>query len=287
MGKIAIVVDSTSGLTRKKADETEGIYMIPLAFMFGEEVYLDGVDLTTDEFLNKCEELYEKDGTLPTTSQPSIGECMDYFEELLKSYDEIIYFTISEKMSGTYQSGVLASKEFDGKVTVVNSESTVHAQLYLAQNARKMADEGKSIPEILERTKEIINDTEVLFVVGDLKHLQRTGRIGAAAKVIGNALQLKPILTIEDGEVSTYEKVRNISKAYKKFVDIVESRELTQNDRIFIVQAGAVERAELLKSGLSEKYEAIIEEDFVDLSPVIAVNTGPDVAGAVIIRNIG
>ncbi len=284
MSKIAILTDSTSGLTAEKAKKYDNLFMIPLQVLFGtEETYLDGETITTKQFFEKTEEIYNEQGILPTTSQPSIGKCIEVYEELLKEFDEIIYFTISDKMSGTYQSGVLASEEVDGKVTVVNTLTTVAPQLFAAVKAAELAKRGLSTEEILEKVKPIYLDSKIYFVVSDLKHLQRTGRIGAAATVIGNALQLKPVLTVLDGEVTLVEKVRNINKAHKKVLGNIESLEITNDDMLCIISGDADEYAKKFEDHIkSINSEAHVSID--ELSPVIGVNTGPGIVGVVIIK---
>ncbi len=285
MEKIAILLDSTSGLREEEAKKHEHIYMIPLYTIFGEESFKDGIDLTDKEFFKKSDELYEKTGTLPTTSQPSIGECIDMYEELLKTYDKILYISISEKMSGTYQSGVLASQEFDGKVTVVNSQTTAFGTYVPALLAAKMFEEGKSIEEAVEMIHRVIEESTLFFVVGDLKHLQRTGRIGAAAAKIGNALQLKPVLTIVDGEVTQYEKVRNIKKAHKKVISYFEDIEVTDNDYICIASADADDYLEFIHEEIAKLFPNVRIKT-MDLSPVISNNTGPGTVGLFLFKNI-
>lgn len=285
MEKIAILVDSTSGITKKQADCYSDIYMIPLYTIFGEESYLDGIDLTDKEFFQKSDELYAKDGSLPTTSQPSIGECIEMYEKLLKDYDHIIYITISEKMSGTYQSGILGSQDFEGKVTVVNSQTTAFGIQIPALMADKMAKAGSSIEEIVSMIHKVIADSQMYFVVGDLKHLQRTGRIGAAAATIGNALQLKPVLTIENGEVTQFEKVRNIKKAHKKVIANFEEMNVTDNDVLCIGTADADDYSEYIVSELRAIYPnlRIVTNG---LSPVISNNTGPGTVGLFLFKDI-
>lgn len=285
MKNIAILLDSTSGLTLEASKEFDNIFMIPLYFIFGDESYKDGIDLNVKEFLKKSEELYEKSGILPTTSQPAIGECIDMYKDILKDFDEIVYITISQKMSGTYQSGVLAAEEFDGKVTVIDSKTTSFGTYIPGVVAANLAKEGKDVAEIVEVVNKIIEESEVYFVVSDLKHLQRTGRIGAAAATIGNALQLKPVLTIANGEVTQYEKVRNVKKAHKKIVSYFEEKNLTENDLICITGADADEYEAFIKGEVLSLFPniKIMRED---LSPVIAVNTGPGTTGLFVFKNI-
>lgn len=284
MSKIAILTDSTSALTKEKAKEYNNLFMIPLQVIFDtDDVYLDGETITIKEFFEKSEELYTTKGIVPTTSQASIGKCIEVYEELLKDFDEIIYFTISEKMSGTYQSGVLAAEEFDNKITVINSATTSAPLLMTAIKAAELANAGNSKEEILEKVKPIYEDSKVYFVVSDLIHLQRTGRIGAAATVIGNALQLKPVLGVLNGEVTAIEKVRNINKAHKKVLSYVEELDINSKDLVSVVSGDADEYSTKFC-----EYIRTLNDDVnifeTTLSPVIGVNTGPGLIGVVVTK---
>ncbi len=284
MKKIGVIVDSTSGMTMEESKKYEGLTMIPLQVIFGEESYLDGVTLSTNEFFEKCEVYYNKSGILPTTSQPSVGRCIELFEELLKTYDELIYYTISSKMSGTFQSGVLASQEFGGRVHVIDTYTTSVPLMLSAIKSLELIEKGLSVSNVLEQVKPIYEANDLYFVVSDLKHLQRTGRIGAAAAKIGNALQLKPVLTIVEGEVSAVEKVRNLKKAHKKIISYIEKGGISDDDCFYVVSGAADEYID----GIVEQVKQInpnTEVRTTDLSPVIGVNTGPGVVGVFIIRD--
>ncbi len=285
MSKIGILVDSTSGITHEFAKEYGNMHMIPLYFLFGDETYEDGVDLTLDEFFQKSEELYEKTKKMPTTSQPSVGRTLETFEGLLKEYDHVIYMTLSSKMSGTYQSGLMASKEFEDKVTVIDSTYTVSCLRQMAICASEDAKAGKSVEEIVKKINYIIDNTTIYFVVSDLKHLQRTGRIGAAASVIGTALQLKPILEVRDGEVATKEKIRSLPKALKGLCKSLEELNLNEDDCVYVLQAVAEEMRDQIAESIKE-INSNIDVKIDVISPVIAVNTGPGIAGCIVIKGL-
>ncbi len=285
MTKIAILTDSTSGLTKEKAVEYSNLFMIPLQVIFGEEeTYLDGDNISTKEFFRKSEEMYETKKLLPTTSQPSIGMCIEMYEKILKDFDEIIYFTISDKMSGTYQSGCLAADEFDGKVSVVNTLSTAAPLLMTAVKAAELAKCGCQRQEILEKVRPLYEESKIYFVVNDLTHLNRTGRIGAAATTIGNALQLKPVLSIDNGEVYSVLKVRNLKKAHNKVLSYAEDENISDNDLICVISGDADDYAKSFCDYLKEKYQNV-EVSNSELSPVIGVNTGPKVVGIAVIKD--
>ncbi|MFV0498732.1 MAG: DegV family protein [Bacilli bacterium] len=285
MEKVAILLDSTSGLTMEEASKYENIFMIPLYTIFGNDSYKDGVELDTKEFFAKTETFFQKFNSMPTTSQPSIGECVEMYEKLLKDFDHIIYITISNKMSGTYQNGILAKQDYKDKVTVIDSMTTSFGTYFAGIIASKYVLSGKNIDEICKMIKQINAESLLYFVVSDLKHLQRTGRIGAAAATIGNALQLKPILTIKNGEVTEFEKIRNIKKAHKKIIAYLGELSVNEDDVIGIALADADEYGRWIKEEVEKlfpKTKIIVK----DLSPVISVNTGPGTVGLFLFKNI-
>lgn len=272
MGKVCIIVDSTAGLSNEKLKDN--MRMIPLYFLFEEETYRDGIDLTSKQFFEKADKLYKEKKITPTTSQPSLGNCTDLFDEVLKEYDEIVYFTISSGMSGTYQSGVLAAADYDGKVLVFDSKVTTSMLKNMANYASDMAVNGASAQEIVDHMSKVVENHDVVFIVDTLEHLARTGRIGHAAKQLGTLMKLKPILKLTNGEVDTLEKVRTTKKAHARALEIISTWPIDKDTIITVCSGDGMEYALYMKEKIQEMYpDHIIEID--ELSPVIGINTGP------------
>ncbi len=276
--KIAVVTDSTAGI---KKDNDESIIVIPLSFIFGEDVFLDGVNINSHEFFDIAEKYFHEKNILPKTSQPSIGATIDAFAEILKDYDEIIYITISSEMSGTYQSGVLAANEFPNRVHVIDSRTTVAMQADLARFALKLVNQGMDSQKIVEKLEAVKGNCEVYFVVNSLEHLHRTGRISKMSMQLGSFLKLKPVLTITDGSVVVDEKIRTIKKAHLALVDKVAKMKVNDKTVITVLDAKADEYCEMLQKQVSELFS---EKEIykADISPVIAVNTGPKIIGVTV-----
>ena len=204
LSKIAILTDSASDIT---PDMIEGldVAVIPIRLKIGENNYKDGVNLSKKEFWHKL--LTEK--VMPKTAQPSPAEFRDYYEELFnKGYEKIISLHISSKMSGTQQVAKVAremlKKEKD--IIIVDSKSVTFGQAYQVLEAAKMIKDGAKLEDILARLYEIADKMKVYFAVSDLTYLEKGGRIGRASSVIGNLLKLRPVLKLEDGEVSLETK---------------------------------------------------------------------------------
>ena len=202
--KIAILTDSASDIT---PDMIEGldVTVIPIRLKIGENNYKDGVNLSKKEFWHKL--LTEK--VVPKTAQPSPAEFRDYYEELFnKGYEKIISIHISSKMSGTQQVAKVAREMLkrEKDIIIVDSKSVTFGQAYQVLEAAKMIKAGVKLEDILTRLYEIADKMKVYFAVSDLTYLEKGGRIGRASSVIGNLLKLRPVLKLEDGEVSLETK---------------------------------------------------------------------------------
>ena len=204
LSKIAILTDSASDIT---PDMIEGldVTVIPIRLKIGENNYKDGVNLSKKEFWHKL--ITEK--IMPKTAQPSPAEFRDYYEELFnKGYEKIISLHISSKMSGTQQVAKVAREMLkrEKDIIIVDSKSVTFGQAYQVLEAAKMIKAGAKLDDILTRLYEIADKMKVYFAVSDLTYLEKGGRIGRASSVIGNLLKLRPVLKLEDGEVSLETK---------------------------------------------------------------------------------
>ena len=204
LSKIAILTDSASDLT---PDMIEGldVTIIPIRLRIGENNYKDGVNLSKKEFWHKL----LTENVVPKTAQPSPAEFRDYYEELFnKGYEKIISIHISSKMSGTQQVAKVAREMLkrEQDIVIVDSKSVTFGQAYQVLEAAKMIKAGVKLEDILTRLYEIADKMKVYFAVSDLTYLEKGGRIGRASSVIGNLLKLRPVLKLEDGEVSLETK---------------------------------------------------------------------------------
>ena len=204
LSKIAILTDSASDIT---PDMIEGldVTVIPIRLKIGENNYKDGINLSKKEFWHKL--MTEK--VVPKTAQPSPAEFRDYYEELFnKGYEKIISIHISSKMSGTQQVAKVAREMLkrEKDIIIVDSKSVTFGQAYQVLEAAKMIKAGVKLEDILTRLYEIADKMKVYFAVSDLTYLEKGGRIGRASSVIGNLLKLRPVLKLEDGEVSLETK---------------------------------------------------------------------------------
>ena len=200
---VKIITDSTADFTAAEAAEL-GIDIVHLRTRFGDEEYIDGVDITPHQFYEK---LVESD-VLPTTSQPSPAEFEAAFASALEEAGEVVAITISSALSGTYQSAVIAAEAFGDRVRVVDSLSASIGEQVIVRRAAQLAAEGLSAAELAGRIEAERGDVCVLALLDTLEYLKRGGRISAAAAFAGGVLAIKPVITLRDGAVVMAGKAR-------------------------------------------------------------------------------
>ncbi|MGB4594790.1 MAG: DegV family protein [Anaerolineaceae bacterium] len=280
MRKIAILVNSTTCLTPSDYPGLH-IYTVPLSVNFDGKSYLDGIDITPSAFYK----MLEVSRTLPTTSQPSAESYNKFFKKLIREDFDVLALTLSSKLSGTWDSAMLGAKGLpEGRVEIVD---TLTASLPEAMIALVVADAAKTGASLLE-CKNLAEDTaartHIYFAVDTLEYLHKGGRIGSAAKFIGSALGLKPILTVNNGFVEALERVRTTKKAHERLLDLVE-KGVGHKGRVpflGITSSNASEAAHHLLAEAHKRFR--IQRDIInELSPVIGVHTGPGTLGIVYI----
>ncbi len=272
MSKIAIVTDSTSDIPKNMAKELD-IKVIPLTVIFDKESFLDdGKDITISEFYKKI----RSSEKLPTTTVPSPKYFIETYTDILKESESIISIHISSKMSGTVNSAEMAKKEMPGKdIEIIDSEY-VHLPLgFLVLKAAQLAQEGKSKKEILKGIYDLKPKIKVLFVPSTLEYLKKGGRIGKAKGLIASLLEIKPILTIHDGEVSQFKTVRRWSQAKTELIESMKT--MVKNPQNLVVAIGDSDA----KEDAEEMYERI-KETFnpkrilrVDIGTIVGTHLGP------------
>ena len=216
MGKIAVVTDSNSGITQEKGKEL-GVHVIPMPFYIDGELFFEGITL-------KQEALYEKlaSDCEISTSQPAPGEVMEFWDKLLKEYDEIVHIPMSSGLSSTCETAIMLSKDYDGKVEVVNNQRISVTQKTSVLDAVRLAKAGKSALEIKESLEAEKLEASIYITVDTLKYLKKGGRITPAAAAIGTVLNLKPVLQIQGEKLDAFAKVRGWKQAKKTMLDAME-----------------------------------------------------------------
>lgn len=216
MGKIAVVTDSNSGITQEKGKEL-GVHVIPMPFYIDGELFLEDITLTQEAFYEKLASDCEI-----STSQPAPGEVMEFWDKLLKEYDEIVHIPMSSGLSSTCETAIMLSKDYDGKVEVVNNQRISVTQKTSVLDAVRLAKAGKSALEIKESLEAEKLEASIYITVDTLKYLKKGGRITPAAAAIGTALNLKPVLQIQGEKLDAFAKVRGWKQAKKTMLDAME-----------------------------------------------------------------
>ena len=275
---IKIVTDTTCDLLPEWAEEY-GITIVPINIQFGTETYKEGVDMDWDLFYQKIDEL----GILPTTSQPSAGEFAEVYRSLAKEgdVDAIISTHVTSKLSGTYQSACLAADEVAEEVKVHPHDSLAgSAALGLAcVEASQMGRAGKSPEEIIARLDEIRSRVNTLFVMENLEYPRKSGRVGGLKAALGSLLNLKPIVSLEDGLLEVVESVRTRKKSLDRVLDIAEERVGTTTPiDMGVIHARAPEAGEEMLIRVKERFNCR-EVYVVELCASLTVHFGPGMVG--------
>lgn len=265
---IAVVTDSTTSLLPGVAERPD-VRVVPLTFHFGpEESYRDKVDLTNEEFFQRLAETDE----FPTTSQPSAGAFVEAYESL-GAYDDILVLTLSSKLSGTYESAVTASGMVDAVVEVVDTRSAEIASGLILGEALRVIDAGGDFGEAKRAAEAAGRRIEVFFAVGTLEYLAKSGRIGRARRLVGTALDVRPVLTLEDGVIVPFKRTRGRKRQMSTIVDQLAPSARSGKTFFF----GHVDAADAL-SELSRDLGAK-EEYVAEIGGVIGCHVGPGAYG--------
>lgn len=212
--KVAIVADTNSGITAEEGKKL-GIFVQPMPFLINGNDYLEGVDLTHEEFYEKL----RQDADV-STSQPSPGLVMDLWDSLLKEYDQIVYIPMSSGLSKSYETAeALSEEEYEGKVFVINNKRISVTQRQSAIDAKNLADKGFSGEEIMKVLEREALDSSIYIMVDTLKYLKKGGRVTAAGAAIGTVLNLKPVLQIQGDKLDAFAKARGVKNARKIMVE--------------------------------------------------------------------
>ena len=270
----AIVLDSTADFP-EAPQRFANWRIVPLYVRFGDESRKDYVEMGPAEFYVRLRTATE----LPTTSQPTPGDFLAAYEEL-GAYQRVYSLQISAKLSGTFQSAQTAASELGDKVRVVDTETASAAIAMLALAIQRRLERGTSDEEIDALVERYLRERGLLFTVDTLEFLQRGGRIGKAAAFAGTLLQVKPILSIREGEVEPIKRVRGERKAFAELAAALDSE--TRDEpayRLAVAHAAAPERAAELEALVRERRPHAELELVVTLGAVIGAHAGPGTLG--------
>ena len=272
MEKIKIITDSTADLP-KSIIEKYDIEVLPLIVNFGDEAYLDGVDINSKEFFKKMKE----SDIFPTTSQINPQRFYQSFKKYLDEGYKVIYIGLSSKMSGTFQSACIGRDMLDSEnIVVIDSQNVTAGLGVLVIKAAKLKEKGLTLKEIEKEIIDTLPHVKSALAFGSLDNLVKGGRLSKTAGAIGNLLNIKLILCVKDGEMAVREKVRGNKKAIKNILDYLETETIDKKETAILLNAEGDDMLESLRIALEEGKCDFIESE---VGCVVGTHSGTGACG--------
>ncbi len=276
MPKIALVTDSTAYLPPDLVEQYN-IHVLPLNLHWGEETLLDGVDISPDEFYKRL----AQSSTLPTTSQVSIHAFSELFKELAADHEGILCIVLSSGISGTYDSAESALQEFDSvPVELIDTRTTTCGEALVVMAAARAIEDGKGLEETSKLVEGICQKMSTTFVVDTLEYLHKGGRIGGASRYLGTALNIKPLLALnQEGKIEALERVRTKKKALDRLIALAEEQVGDGcSASVGVMHASSPKEAQDFLDQIQLRINCS-QTMMVELSPVIGTHVGPGTIG--------
>jgi DegV family protein with EDD domain len=274
---VQVVTDSTADLPPEIVQELD-ITVVPLQVIFGEESFRDGVDLTSEEFFRRLGEAAE----LPRTSQPSVGELQQAYEELAAKTDRILSIHVSSRLSGTVETARQAAQALADRcrIEVLDSGTVSMAMGFAVIAAARAAREGADLEACAEAAGSVLRRQRLAVALDTLEYLRRGGRMGRAQAFLGSLLRVKPILTIRDGEAFPLTRVRTHRKAVEEILRVcLEGSEV---EEAAVMHATSPEDARFLVEEVARRCPGVPVQ-IGRIGPVIGVHGGPGLIGLTVV----
>lgn len=217
MNKVAVMTDSNSGITQNEAKET-GITVLPMPFIIDGKTYYEDISLTQEEFYDKLEQNADV-----STSQPSVEDVLKYWDKALEDADELVYIPMSSGLSGSCSTAQMLSRDYDGKVQVVDNQRISVTQRQSAMDAMELAGRGMNAAQIKELLEQEKLQSSIYIMLDTLTYLKKGGRITPAAAALGTALRLKPVLQIQGEKLDAFTIARTKKQGVAKMINAMET----------------------------------------------------------------
>lgn len=275
MGKVKIFVDTGADLSRELLDKYD-IDVINFLCTFGEETFVAGEELSNEEFYEKL----SKSSELPKTSQTSPAVIYEKLSEAAKEYDTVVFFTISKEASGEYNNAkmnadIIKEENPSCDIRIVD---TMTFSAYIGETAikfRELLNEGKDVDTALAEAMKMLSYYEVYILVDSLKFLEKGGRIKKTAAIVGELLEIKPVLGIRDGLIEPIEKIRGRKKMFKKLLELIdESPEFDRDNKEFIIVESSKEYKSEVENLIYETFEDAKINRCYEFGPIIGTHIG-------------
>lgn len=268
---IRIITDTTSDISRKQAEKMD-ITLVPLKVIFGDKEYREGVDISIDEFYEKL----IKAEQLPTTSQPSPDVFLHHFLDGKAAGDSIIVILVSAKLSGTYQSAMIA-KEMAGydDIHIIDSNTTITALRILVEQAVKLKNSGADVRRIVEFIEELKEKVALIAMIDTLEYLHKGGRLSRSSTILGTLLKFKPIITLDDGVIKVIGKERGINRGISRIIEAVTASGGIDTDYpVYFGYTAQDDKCKLLRDKLIKSFD-LTNVNMYPVGCVVGTHAGP------------
>jgi len=275
---LQIVTDGAADMPAGWEKEYD-IQVIPINIQFGERTYLQGVDLSNEDFYR----LVEESGKIPKTSQPSPFQFKEFYESVAKAGDTILSVHVTSKLSGTFESAVTAARELGDKFNIFPFDSGAGSAALgmMCREARLMERAGAATQQIIERMSQIRRNVQIVLTVDKLDYARMSGRVGTLQAALASVLNVKPIIVLREGLLDVAERVRTRSKALDRVLEMLHVRFAQEQVNVAAVHARDLPSAE----GLLERARKMFntkELILTELSIAVAANLGPGTVGLIV-----
>jgi DegV family protein with EDD domain len=274
---LKIVMDSAGEIPDDWRSEYE-VEVIPVNIQFEEKTYQQGVDLSNDDFYR----LADSTGVIPKTSQPSPQQFIDFYKRIAQASDTILSLHVTGRLSGTFNSAVLAAQELKNKLNVVpfDSGSGSAALGFMCKEVRQLDRAGASLQAILSRLNAIRQSVNVVLTLDTLEYARRSGRVKALPAALAALIKIKPIIILKDGALDMKEKVRTRQRALNRVLEIVHQRVDDKLVNVAVVHSQSLDAARQLVQKVKDTLH-VNELIISDLSIGVAANLGPGTVGII------
>ncbi len=274
---LKIVMDSACEIPNEWQSEFD-VAVIPINIQFGNQTYQQGIDMSNDEFYH----LADSTGIIPKTSQPTPQQFVEFYERIAQAGDTILSLHVTSKLSGTFNSAILAALEIRNKLNVIPFDSGAGSAAvgFMCKEARQLDRTGATIQAILSRLEIIRQNVNIVLTLDSLEYARRSGRVKALQAALAALINIKPIIILKDGMLDMREKVRTRQRAVDRVLEIVHQRVDDHLVNVAVVHSQSLEAARLLMEKVNKTLhvnEAIIS----DLSIGVAANLGPGTIGII------
>ena len=283
MSKVAIVTDSTAYLSEDLVS-SYNINVVPLVVIWGEETLRDNIDISPNKFYERLADAKN----MPSTSQATITDFEDVFRRLHAEGYQILTVVLSAALSGTMDSAIQAKELVpDATIEIVDSQFTSVPLAYMVLAAARAAKRCASLEKCKEIVETVRANTQVFFAVDTLEFLHRGGRIGGASRFLGTALNLKPILYLQEGKVEALERVRTSKRAHHRLIELLKINIDGRSpiNMMGVVSAAAQEAASKLLKQIERDFDPR-EVLLANISPVLGTHTGPGTVGVAYVAGV-